>query len=83
MRASYQIALILLIAGGLNWLMVGMFKLDIIAALFGGTNTVFARIAYVIIGLCAFYCVMLLKPGLPPASALNTDPEGESAPAFE
>jgi uncharacterized protein len=79
MRTSHQIALVLLIAGGLNWLMVGLFKLDIVAALFGGTGGVISRAVYTIVGLCALYCVMLLKPGRPPASALDTDPYDEES----
>jgi uncharacterized protein len=74
MRASYRIALILVIAGGLNWLMIGAFKLDLVAAVFGGVDKLPSRLAYTLIGLCALYCVMLLKPGRPPGSALNTSP---------
>ena len=44
-------ALTLVIIGALNWLLVGIFKLDIVAVIFGNL-TWLSRIIYTIIGLC-------------------------------
>ena len=52
------IALILLVIGGLNWLLVGLFSFDLVAAIFGSMSVV-TRIVYVIVGLCAIYVLIL------------------------
>ena len=53
------IALILLIIGGLNWLLVGAFQFDLIAGIFGAMSIV-SRIVYIIVGLCAIYTIYFL-----------------------
>ncbi len=55
-----RIALLLLIVGGLNWGSVGLFNFDIVGWIFGGTDTIGARIIYVIVALCALWCISLL-----------------------
>ncbi len=60
MRIVNRIALILNIIGGLNWLLVGLFKFDIVAWIFGGQDAVMSRILYTIIGLAAVWCISLL-----------------------
>jgi uncharacterized membrane protein YuzA (DUF378 family) len=52
------IALILLVIGGLNWLLVGLFGFDLVAAIFGSMSAL-ARIVYVIVGLCAIYLLII------------------------
>lgn len=51
-------ALTLVIIGALNWLLVGIFKLDIVAVIFGNL-TWLCRIIYTIIGLCGLYLISL------------------------
>lgn len=53
-------ALVLVIIGALNWLLVGLFRFDLVASLFGGTNSIVSRIIYVIIGLAGLYCISML-----------------------
>lgn len=48
-----KICLALLIIGGLNWGLVGLFSFDLVAWLFGGSATVLSRIVYIIVGLAA------------------------------
>lgn len=60
MRIVNRIALILNIIGGINWLLVGLFKFDIVAWIFGGQDAVISRILYTIIGLAAVWCISLL-----------------------
>lgn len=50
-------ALILLVIGGLNWLLVGLFSLDLVALIFGGQSTILARVVYIVVGLSAIYCL--------------------------
>lgn len=55
-----KIALALAIIGGLNWGCVGLFRLDLVAFLFGGSDTLLARIVYVVVALAAIWCLTLL-----------------------
>ena len=54
------IALILSIIGSLNWGLVGIFKFDLVAWLFGGQTAVFSRIIYTLVGLAGIWCISLL-----------------------
>ncbi len=47
-------ALVLVIVGGLNWALVGLFGFDLVATLFGDMS-VLSRIVYVLVGLAAAY----------------------------
>ena len=53
------IALMLLIIGGVNWGLVGLFGFDLVAAIFG-VMTALARIGYVLVGLSGIYAISLL-----------------------
>lgn len=57
MKALDMTALTLLIVGGLNWLLVGLFEFDLVATLFGGSTTLLAKIVYVLVGLSALYSI--------------------------
>lgn len=52
-----RITLILLIIGGLNWGLVAMggYDIDVVAGIFGGVDSVVARIIYGLIGVSALY----------------------------
>ncbi|MBI4138036.1 MAG: DUF378 domain-containing protein [Candidatus Wildermuthbacteria bacterium] len=49
--------MLLLVAGGLNWGLVGLFNMDLVAVLFGA-GSVLAKAVYVLIGLSAAYGVV-------------------------
>jgi uncharacterized protein len=53
-------ALTLVIIGAINWLFVGLFQLDAVAAIFGGQASMVSRSIYVIVGLAGLYCIGLL-----------------------
>ncbi len=55
-----KVALILAIIGGLNWGSIGIFQFDIVAALFGGQDSVVSRVIYTLVGLAAIWCISLL-----------------------
>jgi len=55
-----RIALILAIIGGLNWGLVGLFKFDLVAYLFGGQTATLSRVIYALVGLAAIWCISLL-----------------------
>lgn len=52
-----KIALLLLIIGGVNWGLVGIFQFDLVAWMFGGSASIISRIVYVIVALCAIWCI--------------------------
>jgi len=58
MKALNVITLVLLIVGGLNWGLVGLFQFDLVAALFGGQDALLSRIVYTLVGLSAVYQIL-------------------------
>lgn len=54
------IALILLIVGGLNWGLVGIFGFDLVAAIFGSMSFI-SRIVYILVGLSAIYLIFFVS----------------------
>lgn len=55
-----RIALVLNIIGGLNWGLIGLFRFDLVAYLFGGQTSTISRIVYALVGLAAIWCITLL-----------------------
>ena len=55
-----MLALILSIIGSINWGLVGIFKFDLVAWIFGGQTAVVSRIIYTIVGLAGLWCISLL-----------------------
>lgn len=55
-----KFALALMIIGGLNWGLVGIFEFDLVAWLFGGATTLISRIVYVLIALAAIWGITML-----------------------
>lgn len=54
-------ALILVIIGGINWGLVGLFDFNLVAALFG-TESFLSTLIYILVGLAALYSIYLLRP---------------------
>ncbi len=54
-----RIALLLLIIGGINWGLIGIFQFDLVAFIFGGQAAVVSRIIYTLVGICAVWCISL------------------------
>jgi len=52
------IVIILLIVGGLNWGLVGIFRFDLVAAIFGNMSAL-SRIVYAIVGISAIYVAVI------------------------
>lgn len=55
-----KIALALLIIGGLNWGLIGIFEFDLVSWLFGGTDAVLSRAIYILVAISALWCITLL-----------------------
>ena len=54
-----RIALFLLIVGGINWGLLGIFQFDLVAFIFGGQAAIISRIVYVLVGISAVWCISL------------------------
>jgi uncharacterized membrane protein YuzA (DUF378 family) len=55
-----RFALVLVIIGALNWLLVGLFRYDLVANIFGGHTAPLSRIIYSLVGIAGLYCISLL-----------------------
>ena len=60
MKIINNVALILNIIGGINWGLIGLFKFDLVAWIFGGQDAVLSRIIYCLVGIAAVWCISLL-----------------------
>jgi uncharacterized membrane protein YuzA (DUF378 family) len=63
MKPLNLITLILLIVGGLNWGLVGLFNFDLVATLFGA-GSILARSVYLLVGLSALWQLIPLFAAL-------------------
>ena len=66
MNTVDKVSTALLVVGGLNWGLVGVFKYNLVDELFGVESGV-ARVVYTVVGLRAVYCLyrmltMMSKP---------------------
>lgn len=60
-----RLALILVIIGAVNWLLVGLLNFDLVTAIFGGSllngsMSVFTRIIFALVGIAGLYSITLL-----------------------
>ena len=62
MRVLNTITLVLLIVGGLNWDLVGLFGFDLVAAIFGEMSLL-SRIVYTLVGASALWQLIPLFRG--------------------
>jgi len=61
MKLFDVIAAILLVIGGLNWGLVAIAEMDLVAQLCGGATMPLARIIYGLVGLSALYQIFQWK----------------------
>lgn len=54
------IALVLVIIGAVNWGSIGLFGVDLVAAIFGGQLSLMSRIIYSLVGLAGIWSITLL-----------------------
>ena len=62
MKIVNTLTLVLLIVGGLNWGLVGLFGFDLVAAIFGAMSPL-SRIVYTLVGVSALWQVVPLVTG--------------------
>ena len=49
MQTFYKICLILMIVGGINWGLVGLFQFDFVGWLLGGSASIWSRIVFTLV----------------------------------
>lgn len=59
MKIIDKIALVLIIIGAINWGLIGLFKFDLVAAIFGNM-TLLSRIVYSLVGVSGSWGIKLL-----------------------
>lgn len=52
-------ALTLVIVGAVNWGLWGLFQVDLVAELFGGSDAGLARIVYTLVGIAGVIALMI------------------------
>ena len=53
-------SLVITIIGAINWLLVGLFRFDLVAYICGGQTAVVSRVIYTIVGIAGLWCISLL-----------------------
>ncbi len=56
MKLLDTLSLSLVIVGALNWLLVGLFRFDLVAFLFGDMSLL-SRAVYIVVGICGLYAL--------------------------
>ncbi|PWM24261.1 MAG: DUF378 domain-containing protein [Oscillospiraceae bacterium] len=60
-----KLALIVVIVGAINWGLIGLFGIDAVAFLFGGSAAIGSRIVYTLVAVAGLWCISMLfsEPG--------------------
>lgn len=75
----HSVSLILLILGGLNWLLIGLFDWGV-ESLLGGADSLLARALFILIGLAAVYEITSHKHRCKTCSVKDSAPAPMSTP---
>ncbi len=59
MKVIDKISLVLMVIGSINWGLIGIFKFDLVATLFGDM-TVLSRIVYTLVGISGIWGIKML-----------------------
>lgn len=63
MKALQILTLVLLIVGGLNWGLWGLFEFDLVATIFGGNTAILSKVIYTVVGISAVAQLFFLLAG--------------------
>ena len=67
-------SLVITIIGAINWLLVGLYRFDLVAYICGGQASTLSRIIYTIVGIAGLWCISLLfKEKIPANSDVRRD----------
>ena len=60
MRTLEIIALVLTIIGAITWGLIGLFDFNLVALIFGGADSLFTKIIYILVGIAGILDFKLL-----------------------
>ena len=60
MKVTQIIALIITIIGAINWGLIGVFDFDLVASIFGGSDSMASKVIYTLVGLAGIVNIRLL-----------------------
>ncbi len=61
MKTVDILAAVLLVVGGLNWGLWGLFQIDLVALVGGGNTALISKLVYTLVGAAALYQALGLK----------------------
>jgi uncharacterized protein len=61
MKLLTLLAMVLVVVGGLNWGLVGLFNFDLVATIFG-VQSFLSNLVYILVGLSAVYVAIVVLP---------------------
>lgn len=61
MRVLNSIVLGLIIIGAINWGLIGLFDINLVATIFGGANSILTKIIYILVGLSGLWALGFFK----------------------
>lgn len=64
MATLYRIALVLVIIGAINWGLIGFFRFDLVAFLFGGQTATLSRWVYALVGIAGLISIPIISKPL-------------------
>ena len=65
MKGLHIAALVLTIIGAINWGLVGLFQIDLVASLFGGQEEALSRVVYTLVGLAGIVLAITAAKMIP------------------
>ena len=80
MKYLHKIAFLLVIVGGLNWLLLGLFDWEV-GSLLGGMSSIYAKVVYILVGLSAVYEVATHAGRCKECKAGGTAPTNSGMPS--
>lgn len=83
MGVLYRIALVLVIIGAINWGLIGFFRFDLVAFLFGGQTAVLSRVVYALVGIAGLLSIPILMKPLEEEESMDSHTRINSKPSFE
>ncbi|MBR3117251.1 MAG: DUF378 domain-containing protein [Bacilli bacterium] len=60
MKTLEAIAITLVIIGAINWGLIGLFDFNLVTFIFGGNDSIFTKIIYILVGISGLLCIRVL-----------------------
>lgn len=82
MSALYRFALVLVIIGAINWGLIGFFRFDLVAYLFGGQTAVLSRIIYALVGIAGLLAIPIIAKRFEDEDEVETHTRIDQNPSY-